>query len=77
MQQNITTHAEGMALYAESMQRNGDEGDRLFILAMRKFEAASPSILDNQSQIKTWVFFLKKLKKKNLFIFFFDYFFKG
>jgi hypothetical protein len=46
--QNITAHAEGMALYMESMQRKGDDGDRLFGLAMRRFEAAVSSTLDNQ-----------------------------
>lgn len=45
---NITKHAEGMALYIQSMQRKGDECDRLFSLAMSKFEAAVSSTLDNR-----------------------------
>jgi hypothetical protein len=43
-----------MALYAQSMQRKGDEGDRLFSLAMSKFEAALSSTLDNQFTVESW-----------------------
>ena len=51
---NITAHAEGMALYSQSMERKGDEADRLFTLAMRKFESAISSTPDNRFTIKSW-----------------------
>lgn len=51
---NITKHAEGMALYMQSMKSKGDEGDRLFNLAMSTFEAALSSTLDNKETIKSW-----------------------
>jgi hypothetical protein len=51
---NITAHAEGMALHIESMETKGDECDRLFNLAMRRFEAASTSTLDNRFTVKSW-----------------------
>ena len=43
-----------MALYIESMDSKGDESDRLFNLAMRRFEAASSSTLDNKFTVKSW-----------------------
>ncbi len=38
----------------ESMETKGDEGDRLFNLAMKRFEAASSSTLDNRFTLKSW-----------------------
>eukprot|EP01119_Soliformovum_irregulare_P020731 TRINITY_DN6771_c0_g1_i1.p1 TRINITY_DN6771_c0_g1~~TRINITY_DN6771_c0_g1_i1.p1 ORF type:complete len:1301 (+),score=414.07 TRINITY_DN6771_c0_g1_i1:81-3983(+) len=51
---NITAHAEGMALYMQSTQFVGDSADRLFGVAMRKFETALSSTLDNRLTIKSW-----------------------
>ncbi|PRP85823.1 hypothetical protein PROFUN_06015 [Planoprotostelium fungivorum] len=51
---NPAAHAEGMALYIQSMQSRGDEADRLFQLAMQKFETAWFSTLDNEPTIKSW-----------------------
>src|SRR5690554_5762646 len=51
---NITAHAEGMALIIQSMQLKGNEADRLFSLAMQKFETALSSALDNRHTLQAW-----------------------
>jgi hypothetical protein len=51
---NIIAHAEGMSLFMQAMQGAGEEGDRLFTLAMQKFQHAISSTLDNDFTLKSW-----------------------
>lgn len=51
---DIISHAEGAALCIQAMNTKGEESDRLFNLAMAKFDTALSSMPDNQLILKNW-----------------------
>src|SRR5690606_19182864 len=51
---DIISHSEGAALCIQAMRTKGEEGDRLFQLAMAKFETALSSTADNVQTLKHW-----------------------
>ena len=56
---NIATHATGMTLYLQSMSKQGKESDRLFGLALNRFESST----DNAKLLAAAL--LEKAKSKN------------
>eukprot|EP01105_Mastigella_eilhardi_P027289 TRINITY_DN8340_c0_g1_i1.p1 TRINITY_DN8340_c0_g1~~TRINITY_DN8340_c0_g1_i1.p1 ORF type:complete len:943 (+),score=171.83 TRINITY_DN8340_c0_g1_i1:238-2829(+) len=51
---NLVAQAEATALYVQSTKSQGEESDRIFQMAMIKFEAALQGMPDNSTTLKSW-----------------------